>query len=197
MASFSIVSWDHESARLYITGVSVGDYVRVFARLSNDTSDISHDETITATRTSFYYTVDGLEAETDYAVNVGLATSSTGAGVTWWGGQYFTTDAAITRPDDWYWDSTIASGYEINLTADEWNAFCDRINEFRVYDGLDEYDFTRVYSGDEISAAICNEAWYAINAITGHGTMPSKAVSGGALYASFFTGLRDALNSVP
>lgn len=100
------------------------------------------------------------------------------------------------RPSNWSWYSAIASGASINLSATEWNTFCSRINEFRAYAGLTQYYFTTVYSGTAISAAICNEAWYAINAISGHGTMPSMALSGGPLYASFFTGLRDALNAV-
>lgn len=103
-----------------------------------------------------------------------------------------------TRPDDWTWSSYITSDANVNLTASEWNGFCTRINEFRIYSGLGQYSFTSVTSGvTDISAAICNQAWTAINAITGHGTMPSKAVSGGDLYASFFTGLKTALNAVP
>ncbi len=101
-----------------------------------------------------------------------------------------------TRPISWAWQSSIVSGGVIGLTAAEWTMFCARINAFRSYVGLTQYNFTAVSSGATISADICNQAWYAINEIPGHGSMPSMAVSGGALYASFFTGLRDALNAV-
>lgn len=108
-----------------------------------------------------------------------------------------TATAIGTRPDDWSWDSTIRSGSAIAITAAEWNDFCTRINEFREYAGLSSYSFTTVRSGTTISAAIVNQARTAINAISGHGTLPSAAVSGGAITASFFNTLVSALNSIP
>lgn len=102
-----------------------------------------------------------------------------------------------SRPEDWEWWYTVSSNADVNLYADEWTDFCFRINEFRIYKGMGQYDFDPVTSGvTDISAYICNQAWTAINAISGHGTMPSMAVSDGDMYASFFTGLRDALNAI-
>lgn len=101
-----------------------------------------------------------------------------------------------SRPSDWAWQSTIAKGQPIQISAMEWSDFCDRINEFREYKNLTAYNFTSVSRGTEISAAIVNQAWTAINAISGHGTMPSAAVSDGLMYASFFTGLASALNAI-
>lgn len=107
------------------------------------------------------------------------------------------TGSVVTRPTNWSWTSSIASGSAVSITAKEWNNFCTRINEFRTYKELHLYDFTTAVSGKTpISADICNQAWSAINDITGHGTMPGQAVKGGPLYASFFTGLRDALNAI-
>lgn len=101
------------------------------------------------------------------------------------------------RPDNFYWDSAVASGNEAIIYAWRWNSFAGRINEFRVYKGLPAYNFTTVYSGTTpISASIVNEAWDAINEIPGKGTMPSKAVSGGPMYASFFHSLANAINSI-
>lgn len=102
-----------------------------------------------------------------------------------------------TRPDDWSWDSTIESGSAITITAVEWNNFCARINEFREYAGLSSYSFTTVRSGTTISATIVNQARTAISEISGHGTLPSAAVSGGVINASFFNTLVSALNSIP
>ena len=102
------------------------------------------------------------------------------------------------RPNDWSWYTTIKSGSDINISAREWNDFTSRINAFREYDGLSDYNFTYVYSGTTpISASICNEARSAISPISGRGTLPSRAVSNSPLTASFFNGLMNALNSVP
>lgn len=101
------------------------------------------------------------------------------------------------RPSDWMWTSTIVSGREIRITASEWNGFCSRINEFRAYKSLSNYSFTTVVSGTtKISAAIVNQARTAISAISGHGSLPSAAIAGGALTASFFNSLSSALNAV-
>ena len=101
------------------------------------------------------------------------------------------------RPNNWSWTSTISAGSQIKLTAAEWNSFTNRINEFRDYKGLSAYSFTTAISGTTpIEYTICNQAYTAINAITGHGTMPAQLTNGGPLYASFFNGLRDALNAI-
>ena len=101
------------------------------------------------------------------------------------------------RPDNWSWWSTISPGSAIAITAEEWNAFTTRINEFREYDGLGTYWFTTATSGMAISYWIVNQARTAISEISGHGSLPSAAVSGGKIYASFFNSLASALNSVP
>lgn len=118
---------------------------------------------------------------------------------TYWpaGSATVTVTSTPQRPWDWAWYSTIKQGGAIGLSASEWNTFCDRINEFRLYDGLSEYDFTYVYKGDAVSASIVNEARTAISAISGHGTLPSRAVSGGVVTADFFNDLKDALNDIP
>lgn len=102
------------------------------------------------------------------------------------------------RPSDWSWVTTVAQGSQIALTAAEWNAFTSRINEFREYAGLTMYAFTTAVSGvTPVNATICNEAHVAIDAISGHGTLPAQLVLNGSLYASFFNGLKDALNAIP
>lgn len=103
----------------------------------------------------------------------------------------------IKRPSDWSWITTIAKGSDIKLTADEWNSFTSRINEFREYDGLSSYVFTAAISGvTPIEATICNEAHTAIDEISEHGVLPQRLELGGPLYASFFNELKNALNSI-
>ena len=111
--------------------------------------------------------------------------------------QIIATNIAAERPDDWSWWSTISSGSAIAITAAEWNAFTTRINEFREYADLSSYSFTTVSSGTPISYWIVNQARTAISEISGHGSLPSAAVSGGKISASFFNSLASALNSIP
>ena len=101
------------------------------------------------------------------------------------------------RPDDFTFPSSIRSGAATTtLTASTWRDFCDRINEFREYKGMNEYDFTYVRSGDEMTKEIMEEPWLAINAISGHGTMPTQPTRGAVIYASYFHDLADALNDI-
>ena len=192
---YSIV-YDSTSVTFTVEYEKGYDQYRVFIREGgiNETGKTIMDTIYDAVAT-FTDTCSGLTPNTLYTINC-RTIGSTG----WMGAEEFTTEAADSgeeRPEDWSWSSAIAQGVPIEITATDWNNFCATIDEFRVYAGLPEYGFTTVSSGMKISAAICNEAWYAIDAISGHGTMPDIAVRGGDIYASFFTGLRNALNSIP
>lgn len=121
----------------------------------------------------------------------------------WQGSTLWSSSGSVTtpakpnpRPSNWAWISTVSSGAVIALTASEWTSFCSRINEFRKYKGMSNYPFSAVSSGDIISASIVNQARSAINAMSGHGTLPSEAVSGGEITAGFFNGLASALNAI-
>ena len=185
--SFEIRSYTSTSVTIRVTSITSGSTIRFLIRKSTSTTAII-DEEYTATSTTMTKTFSGLSGGTTYVVNVHDGTS-------WLGAETFTTDAA--RPWDWAWYSTITQGGVIGLSALEWNTFCERINEFRAYDGLSDYNFTYVYKGDVISASIVNEARTAIASISGHGTLPSPATSGGAITAAFFNDLKDALNDIP
>lgn len=120
--------------------------------------------------------------------------------ITYSGGSVTLTTTASTtsgnRPNNWYWTSSVSIGSQIRLSASEWNNFCARINAFRKYTGLSNYNFTTVYSGTKISASIVNQARSAIGAIPGHGILPGAATSGGIITAYFFNQLMYALNGV-
>lgn len=70
MASFSITKQDHESVTVKVEGISSGDTVRIFVRLESDASDTTVDKTYTATGSTMTKTLDGLEPDTEYLVNV-------------------------------------------------------------------------------------------------------------------------------
>lgn len=209
MGSYSVLSKTDTTITLYITGVSVGDAIRVFARYYDDTSSEVHNNSHTATASSYQYVISGLTPGTRYAVNVGSKSSVSSDTTTWWGGTDVTTEER-SRPEDWSWTSTVQAGaampivqvgdmtYEVMpLTANEWNGFTARINEFRVYTGLSEYSFTTVYAGGSLLASQLNQARTAISGISGHGTLPAATSSGSVPKASFINGLKDALNAIP
>lgn len=288
-ASWEILSYTYRTVDVKVSNLSVGDNVRFYARLSNDTSDVTYDTDLDefggakliATGSTMTHQIYNLESSTAYAINVQVngvwltmdtqitnalptftidavtsdsvtitvkgfvpnervrfqvkqysnsatavdmdyivnatTLTKTYSGLTpntvyyadiqlnqslWLGGssitdgKRFVTLAENTRPTNWSWASTIAKGEPIKITAVEWNNFCTRINEFRTYKGLTTYNFTTVSKGTLISATIVNQARTAINDITGHGTLPSTAVSGGAITASFFNTLKNALNAI-
>ena len=77
------------------------------------------------------------------------------------------------------------------MSAAEWQDFQERINEFRIYKRLGEYDFGAIASGYDM------EEWYAVRAKTAIEDMGVSAPAiGSAISASFINGLATALNSV-
>lgn len=193
MADFSITEKTANTVSIYVTGLLNGDNVRIFVRLYDDPDDVSFDKTVKVYGNSLEYTVEDLEPDTEYLINVGIVTNIDGVNITDWGvAKDFTTK--MERPEDWEWWNTIKSGKPIQLEAEEWNAFCERINEFRVWFGVDEYDFTYVEPDDPIAADIVNEARRALMTITAD--IPTGVDRGDPITAQFFLDLRDALNAV-
>lgn len=99
----------------------------------------------------------------------------------------------IARPSNWTWHSSKTSGSVVNLTAAEWNSFVIRINQFRIYKSLSNYNFTTVSSGTPIRASQLNEARSAISSMT---SVPAQAVTGSTATASFINALSNSLNAV-
>lgn len=199
MATLTVTDVTSTTVWIRITGVSRGDTIRVFVRLASEPSDITYNkEDLEATSSTFKLKIDNnsdgiyhdLEPDTEYLVNYKVN------GGNWLGAVKFTTKSEAQRPWDWAWWSTIRQGGKIGLSAGEWNEFTNRINEFRLYQGLSEYNFTYVSRGDPIAASVVNEAYYAIQSLSGHGTLPSRARTGRAITAAFFNDLKDALNYV-
>lgn len=186
MAYYS-VGFTDTTATFMVAGIAAGDEIRLFLRPEPATGDMILDDIFYADDTTFWYDIDGLTPDTDYAANVK-------AGEDFLGTTYFTT--LSRRPTNWSWWSTIASGAEIAITAPEWNAFCERINEFRAYKKRQPYGFSPVSSGTPISAYIVNQGISAISEISNHGSLPEQAYSGGTVSAAFFHALSGTLNCV-
>lgn len=169
------------------SAVSEATYYEIAYRLST-TSSTTY-ETVYGTST----TISGLQPKTQYVINV-RACNSYGKGPF---GSGKTATTASNRPSKWYWWSTIATGQPINISASEWNSFCDNINEVREFAGLPVYgagNFGNVAPGDVITAATVNHAAWAIGAMTD--SSPGGVYAGDPISASFFNRLKDALNSI-
>lgn len=104
---------------------------------------------------------------------------------------------APARPADWSWWSAVAAGKPVNISADEWKAFYDRIDAFRIYAGQGAWGLYKpVSKGTVISAAIVNEVRAAIGPIT-TAARPKYINPGDPITADYFNSLKDFLNSVP
>ena len=124
---------------------------------------------------TIYYSSDGIEEEkTVYT--------------------YCTT--ANPRPDYFEWVYLKAQGEDVYITAGEWNALQDNINEVRAYKSYSDYSFTRAYSGDDITATMYNQCISAINTISSSSLLSYKVNAGDALSAEAINNLRDFINGV-
>lgn len=186
MASYTIAH-TNTSVTFNVYELSNGDVVRFYVRYDPDPGDTIYNQTYTADGSTMSRSFTILPNR-DYAVNCKV---NSGA---WIGAKYFQTGSI--RPSNWSWGSGLVKGSPIELTASEWNNFLNRVNKFREYKGLSNYSFTSAVSGQPMTVAQVNQAWTAINEISGHGTLPTAAVKGKTIYASFFTQLAVALNAI-
>lgn len=121
---------------------------------------------------------------------------------------------ASTRPSNWSWTSTVSQGATIPnwtnasgkrfckpLTATEWNGFIDRIAQFMSYKG---YSFSGgssssdlyVVSNTEMDPDIVDVAGQLIDMLGPTVAVPDAPDSGSRIRASYFNGLKNALNSI-
>lgn len=100
------------------------------------------------------------------------------------------------RPADYSWSTPKVSGGNVNVSATEWNALAARINDFRRYKGLSDYSFTTIYEGADIAAWVFNQAVSSFSGLSPPTSPPSSKSSGQDIYASYFNGLVNALNSI-
>lgn len=148
------------------------------------------------------YNFTGLLCGTSYTID----------GEAEYGGTWYTVTSLntstdpCTRPSNFEWTYPKISGQDFKLTDDEWNAFLNRINDFRDYKGLSlysfydyyhgDYSFTKAYSGNDFYAYMFNQARNAIIEMSPPISPPSSKSSGQDIYASYLNGLRDSLNSI-
>ena len=86
---------------------------------------------------------------------------------------YWSNDLYIvtsSRPSNFYWTTPKNSGDPVtNLTDDEWNALCAKINDFREYKSYTDSSFTAAITGNTFYATQFNQARNAILPMNGTG----------------------------
>ena len=190
MAILAITSVGETSATLYIDELNMTTtYKDIRITCNGYTSPNLAKSTISRTSNEWYPPF--LQAGTSYSVTWSIESSggSTASG----SGSFTTTAKAKPRPSEWSWSNSFPSGYSINVTASDWNSFCNRINQFRDFKGLSTLTYSTAYYGSRITAAQYNQAR---SAITSMGAVPSAVYTSSNIYPSEFRDLRDALNAI-
>jgi hypothetical protein len=117
------------------------------------------------------------------------------------------------RPNNWEWTPLINTNAIIPfynntffpVTADQWNAFWTRINEFREYRKLSSFDFTVAFGDSnkdeeqyttDFTCEIYNEAVEAINEIYGYEVVTEITDRNDLLLANTYNSIKDALNAI-
>lgn len=130
------------------------------------------------------YTIDFYCSGSGYTnSDIGSASIKTSSISDWTGFDYISSETTMT----------ISGSTIYVMSANLWNGFTTRINEFRDYFGLPDYSFTTVYKDTNCSASIINEAINAINAL---GFSQSTVSSGTNISASIFLTMKNNLNSL-
>lgn len=140
------------------------------------------------------FSFTGLQLNTQYYIEIKC--SGSGYEDSDWAGYYATT----LPSEPWEWFTPKISGGDFNLTAEEWKAFCARINEIRVLNGLSLIDFTidnpYLAKGNPFYAWIFKKAANAINEINGQVAAEClNVVPGDDIFAWYFENLKTALNN--
>lgn len=101
------------------------------------------------------------------------------------------------RPEDFEWTYEKVSGGSFNLTADEWNALTARINEFRLYKKLPEYEFSVAEKNKPFTAQMYNQVREAIQEISGYGTLIPEVEQKQEITAYMLNVVVSELNAIP
>lgn len=148
-----------------------------------------------------YYTANvtfsGLSPGTSYDFR-GDATP-TGSYMRSYYGVFSTTN---NRPNNFSWTNIKSSEAAYNLTPAEWNAFLNKVNEFRTFKNLAAYSFDRTIIAAGINQYVVptansfNSARNAISDMNPSVSLPGFASSGETITAYHLNRIKDSLNSI-
>lgn len=111
------------------------------------------------------------------------------------GEHYYEVTEGRQRPPNWEWHTPKVQGGPFNMTAVEWNAFYDRINEFNSYVGYNQIPATNFSAGEIFTNGTYTTAMAQINQLTNKGW--TVVFAGDDVLAADINALRDNLNSIP
>ncbi len=190
-----------------ITVNSSGSYYVRFEVWYLGTSQ-THDSSQFSTGRTLSWTFSGIPSNTEVSIKVYVLDYKTDE-------QYdYDTDVIYTqgpiRPKNWSWVSNVVRGAEIPhtvsgdvvtcrpLTASEWNAFVDRVVEFREYLNLTTSNVSALYvsAGSPMTTDIPNAVRDIISYTNTPTSPPARISRGETITAAFFNGLKDAINSI-
>ena len=112
---------------------------------------------------------------------------------------FSTLPASASRPANWAWESNIASGVTVNVTAAEWNRFIDRIYAFAAYKNVSMPGDPSYYYAvkDNVILAVEVNAVRSLLANLLPPTSPPGQVSRGQdITAAWFERMKTSLNSI-
>lgn len=135
-----------------------------------------------------------IKSATDYAFGGSLiqCVDSTGEAYT----AVLEITAEANRPDNFTWLYPKTAGGKLNLTAEEWNLFTDRVNEFLKYIGRTEKSFTKALTGDVFYASLYNETGDAIKEGALYGLYIPEVMSRQSVTAYHMNILVNELNAI-
>lgn len=104
------------------------------------------------------------------------------------------------RPDNWEWESSVNKGSLFLMTAQEWNNFISRIQEFAQYCGVtlvsNYLSAAAATSGTPVLATQGLSAVRLLEQLPCTIAPSGTPIPGNYIEAAFFNGLRDSLNSI-
>jgi len=139
-------------------------------------------------------TFRGLQAGTEYSFYA-KARKNAGGRIVLIPTIYVTTKRS--RPSNFDWDVAKVQGGNFNITASEWNRLQNKVNEFRLYKGLDKLtNLTNVSRNETFTAEHFNKIVRALHTLYPSMTPPYQVSVGDDITANKINLLKNSLNSV-
>ena len=162
-------------------------YMKMISTKDGDVLNVINNSSLTATFTN-------LTPNTQYIIIISCSAN----GYTDSNNSSYTATTLPAPVSPWEWYTPKSSGGNFNLTAGEWLAFCERINQMRVARGLSTHSFatTLNWIGKDkpFYAWIFKQAVSALDGFQGLADELKNIQSGGKIYAWYFSNLKSCLN---